>query len=235
MLLLDSEVPMAGPKIVALIPAYNESDHITAVVQSVLQHLPVWVVDDGSKDDTAALAEAAGAQVIRQVPNQGKGAALVTGFRRCLEEGVQAAVMLDGDGQHDPQEIPLFLESYARQPVGLIIGQREFSKMPPLRRRTNTIGRWMFSWAVGQDVPDNQSGFRLVSRPLLELLVQNKETGFEFEVDMITICLKRKLGLAWVPISTIYRDEKSHIRPLHHLVHYFRIVVQARRIMRSDG
>lgn len=225
---------MSDPKIIALIPAYNESVHIAAVVQSARRHLPVWVVDDGSQDDTATMAERAGARVIRQMPNQGKGAALVTGFRRALEEGFQAVVMLDGDGQHNPQEITRFLDAYARQPVGLIIGQREFSKMPPLRRCTNTIGRWMFSWAVGQDIPDNQSGYRLVSRPLLELLVENKEKGFEFEVDMITICLKHKLGLVWVPISTIYRDEKSHIRPLHHLIHYFRIVAKARREMRSS-
>ena len=223
-----------SPKIIALIPAYNESEHIVSVVTGVRRHLPVLVVDDGSQDDTAALAESAGASVLRQTPNQGKGAALLNGFKRCLDEGCDAVVHLDGDGQHDPEEIPLFLEAYARTGAALVIGRRDFSKMPQPRATTNTIGRWMFSAAVGQDIPDNQSGYRLVTRPLLELLVQDtSEAGFEFEVDMITRCLKHRLGLVWVPIRTIYAGEKSHIRYAHHVVHYFRIVNKARRQMRK--
>lgn len=217
----------------ALIPAHNESAHITAVVSAAARYLPVLVVDDGSRDATAALAEGAGAQVLRQTPNQGKGAALVAGFRRCLADGYDAAVMLDGDGQHDPDEIPKFLECYASQPVSLIIGQRDFSRMPFPRSLSNPIGRLMFSWAVGQDIPDNQSGYRLVGRPLMELMANSPERGFELEVDMITLCLKHRLGLAWVPIRTIYAGESSHIRPLHHIREYFRIVIKARRTMRG--
>jgi glycosyltransferase involved in cell wall biosynthesis len=217
----------------ALIPAHNEHDHIAAVVAAVAKYLPVLVLDDGSQDDTAALAAAAGALVQRQMPNQGKGAALMAGFRRCLDEGAQAVVTLDGDGQHDPHEIPLFLECYARLGANLVIGKRDFSRMPQPRRTTNTLGRWMYSAAVGQDVPDNQSGYRLVGRPLIELLVQDtSEKGFEFEVDMITQCLKHNLGLAWVSIRTIYAGQKSHIHYGHHLVQYFRVVIKARRTMR---
>ncbi len=216
-----------------LIPAYNESAHIATVVACAARYLPVLVVDDGSKDDTAALAEASGATVIRQVPNQGKGAALANGFRRCLAEGCQAAVMLDGDGQHDPDEIPKFLARYGAGQTELIIGERDFSRMPFPRSLSNPIGRLMFSWAVGQDIPDNQSGYRLVGRPLMELMSDSKEKGFEFEVDMITLCLKHHLGLAWVPIRTIYAGEASHIRPLRHIREYFRIVSKARRTMRS--
>jgi glycosyltransferase involved in cell wall biosynthesis len=227
------ETPYSS-KIMALIPAYNEHEHIAAVVAAAARYLPVLVVDDGSQDDTVALAQAAGALVQRQTPNQGKGSALLAGLRRCLDEGCQAVVTLDGDGQHDPHEIPIFLECYARTGAALVIGQRDFSKMPQPRRTTNTIGRWMFSAAVGQDVPDNQSGYRLVARPLIELLLKDtSEKGFEFEVDMITQCLKHKLGLAWVPIRTIYAGEKSHIRYGHHVVHYFRIVNKARRTMRK--
>ncbi len=224
---------MIGQKIVALIPAHNESAAIAGVVECAARYLPVLVVDDGSTDDTASLAEAAGATVIRQSPNQGKGAALANGFRRCLADGVQAAVMLDGDGQHDPDEIPKFLERYARGQVELIIGQRDFSRMPFPRSLSNPIGRLMFSWAVGQDIPDNQSGYRLVGRPLMELMAGSAEKGFEFEVDMITLCLKHHLALAWVPIRTIYAGEASHIRPLHHIREYIRIVNKARRTMRE--
>ena len=220
--------------IVVLIPAYNESIHIQRVVTAARQHLPVWVVDDGSSDDTAALAEAAGARVIRQTPNQGKGAALVAGFRQILAEGMDATITLDGDGQHDPAEIPLFLDSYTRRPVGLIIGQRNYSQMPIFRRTTNTFGRMMISLALGQYIPDNQSGYRLIARPLLELLVNSPERGFELEVEMITLTLKQNLGLAWVPIRTIYAGEASHIHKFHHLVNYIRITYKAWRTMHNN-
>ena len=224
---------MPESRIIALIPANNEQAHIGAVVTGACQYLPVLVVDDGSKDDTARIAEEAGARVLRQTPNQGKGAALIAGFKQCMSEGIEAVVMLDGDGQHDPAEIPKFLESYASQPVGMIIGQRDYAQMPLFRRTTNTFGRWMISLALGQPIPDNQSGYRLVSHTLLDRLLDNPEKGFELEVDMITICLKQNLGLAWVPIRTIYADQASHIRPLRHLVNYFRIVIKAWRTMHS--
>jgi glycosyltransferase involved in cell wall biosynthesis len=224
---------MQNDRVLALIPAHNEHAAIAEVVAKAGKYLSVLVVDDGSTDDTARLAEQAGARVLRQSPNQGKGAALSAGFRDCLAGGWQAAITLDGDGQHDPDEIPRFLDYFAAHPVGLIIGRRQFSKMPPLRRTTNTIGRVMFSWAVGQDIPDNQSGYRLIAAALMELQMNSAEKGFELEVDMITLCLKHDLGLGWVPIRTIYAGQASHIRKMHHLVHYFRIVAKARRTIKG--
>lgn len=219
------------PSVIALIPAYNEQEHISTVISLARQYLPVLVVDDGSKDRTAELAEAAGAEVLRQVPNQGKGAALIAGFHHCLAHGYEAVITLDADGQHDPSEIPLFLESLAQHPVGLIIGKRNYAEMPLRRRLPNALGKWLFSLAVGQDIPDNQSGYRLITRPLLELLLKNEEHGFEFEVDMITLCLKQRLGLGWVSIRTIYAGEKSHIRPLKHLVQFVRVAIKAWRTL----
>ncbi len=94
--------PQTSHNILAVIPAFNEEQHIGKVISQAAQFLPVVVVDDGSSDGTAALSESAGATVIRQVPNQGKGAALINGFRHALEVGAEAVVMLDADGQHDP-------------------------------------------------------------------------------------------------------------------------------------
>jgi len=221
-------------QILAIIPAYNEEERIIPTLGQAMLYLPVLVVDDGSTDATAALAMTAGASVVRQIPNQGKGAALKAGFRYALDNGYEAILMLDADGQHDPAEIPKFIEAFQQRGADLVIGQRDFSRMPFPRGMTNTIGRWMFSWAVGQeDVPDNQSGYRLISRRLLEALVDSEEEDFEFEVEMIAICLKRGMKLEWVPIRTIYAGEGSHIRPLRHVVHYFRIVWKARQIMKS--
>ncbi len=220
-------------KILVLIPAYNEEKHIAQIVERAGIYLPVVVVDDGSKDRTAEVAQVAGAYVIRQEPNQGKGEALRNGFRHALAMGASAAVMMDADGQHDPLEIPHFVQAYHQLQADLIIGLRDFSKMPPLRRMTNTIGRYLFSWAAGQHIPDNQCGYRLLSRRMMETMLTSREGGFEFEVDMIVICLQRGYLLDWVPIRTIYADEKSHIRPLYHVYHYFRLVWQTRKLLKN--
>lgn len=219
--------------VLALIPAYNEQAHISAVVTGARQQVHVLVVDDGSTDHTAQLAVEAGAEVLTQNPNQGKGAALRAGFRRAIELGCDAVITLDADGQHDPGEISLFISAYNSEKADLIIGQRNFSKMPLSRRIANTVGKWSFSWALGQQIPDNQSGYRLISRRLMEALLYSQETGFEFEVEMISTCLKKHYRLAWVPVRTIYADEKSHIQPLKHAWNYFRIVREARNKMKS--
>lgn len=220
--------------IVALIPGYNEGPRIAEVVHGAAVHLPVVVVDDGSSDDTAAQARAAGATVIEQRPNQGKGAALRAGFRRALADGADAVLTLDADGQHDPAEIPTFLSAWAAEPrPDLVIGRRNFRAMPPIRRLSNVLGGWAVSWAVGRPIPDNQSGYRLVSRRIMEATLGSDEHGFEFEVEMITSCIRLGGTIAWVPIRTIYAGEPSHIRPLAHLRSFIRIVRKARRDARE--
>jgi len=230
--------PPSPPRVLALIPAHDEAPRIARVVDGAVRHLPVLVVDDGSRDETAAVAEAAGATVLRQRPNRGKGAALRTGFRHALEVGIDAVVTLDADGQHDPAEIPRFLAAFAGGGATgprpeLVIGRRDFSRMPPSRRLANELGGRLLGLALGQPIPDNQSGYRLIGRRLLERLDGSHEDGFEFEVEMIAVCLREGWGLAWTPISTIYAGEPSHIRPLHHVKHFLRAVWQACRTVRS--
>jgi glycosyltransferase involved in cell wall biosynthesis len=224
-----------APRVLAVVPAHDEGPRIQAVVHEAVRHVPVLVVDDGSSDDTAARAEAAGARVHRQVPNQGKGAALRAGFRVALDEGFDAVITLDGDGQHDPAEIPRFVRAFDQgtpRPA-LIVGRRDFRRMPPIRRLANTLGTVAFSWAVGQHIPDNQSGYRLLGRGLLERTLESRERGFEFEVEMITTAIREGLPIAWVPIRTIYAGEPSHIRPLDHVRHFARIVRRARQDVRG--
>lgn len=202
------------------------------MVRGALVHLPVLVVDDGSKDATAAEGEEAGADLVIQRPNQGKGAALRAGFRWALERGFDAVVTLDGDGQHDPGSIPAFLAARTVAGDALVIGCRDFRRMPLVRRAANSLGGRAFSWAVGRDIPDNQSGYRLIDRRLMVALLASRETGFAFEVEMITTCIRGGWPMAWVPIHTIYGDEPSHIRPLVHLASFVRVVREARRTVR---
>jgi len=219
--------------ILALIPGYQEGPRIAAVVEGARAHLPVVVVDDGSTDDTAAQAEAAGAAVLRQVPNAGKGAAIRMGFRHALEAGAAAVVTLDADGQHDPAEIPTFLAAFAAGHPELVIGRRDFGSMPFVRRLSNTLGGWVFSAAVGRRVADNQSGYRLIGRQLMTALLDSDEHGFEFEVEMIARCIALDLPMTDVPIRTIYAGEPSHIRPWAHLTSFLRVSRDARRIVRG--
>ena len=224
--------------IVALIPGYDEAPRIGAVVEAARRHLPVLVVDDGSADGTADAARANGAEVIEQRPNQGKGAALRAGFRHALARGAEAILTIDADGQHDPDEIPAFLAAWTAPPSDqemrpdLVIGRRDFRAMPPIRRLSNVLGGWAFSWAVGRDIPDNQSGYRLVGRPLAEATLGSNEPGFAFEVEQITTCIRMGGTIAWVPIRTIYAGAPSHIRPIPHLREFLRIVRQARHDVR---
>ena len=216
----------------ALVPGFQEGPRIAAVVAGAGRHLPVVVVDDGSTDDTAAQAESAGASVIRQVPNQGKGAALRAGFRYALDQGAEAVVTLDADGQHDPAEIPVFLEAHQAARHELIVGRRDFAAMPPVRRLSNTLGGLIFSAAVGRRIPDNQSGYRLIGRRLMTELLDSHESGFAFEVDMIARAIALDLPIGWVPIRTIYAGQPSHVRPLAHLASFLRAARDARRIVR---
>lgn len=234
---LERKVEMSTKKKnkgLVLIAAYNEEGGIAEVVCAAKTYLPVLVVDDGSTDGTARQARKAGATVISYRKNQGKGAALQTGIRQALDSGYDYIVTLDGDGQHDPQEIPAFLEAYRNGQKDLIIGKRDFRKMPKVRRISNTLGTLLFSWAVAHDIPDNQSGYRLISRRLMEVLHKSAESGYEFEVEMIVYCLMHGYPIGWVGIRTIYGDEKSKIHPLRHLRKFIQVSLRARNMMRRE-
>jgi len=215
---------MTNLKILALIPAYNEEIAIQAVVSETIKYLPTLVSDDGSTDATVELSRESGAMIVQNENNLGKGAALRNGFRHALENGYQAVLILDADGQHDPNEIPLFLESYRQNKNNLIIGMRDFTQMPFTRRLANSLGSVLVNRLTREPIPDNQSGYRLIDAKVMNLLLDSQEMGFEFEVEMIFACLYAGLSIDWVPIKTIYANEESHISPLSHINNYFRIL-----------
>ena len=215
--------------ILALIPAYNEAKRIRPTLYGTQLHLTVLVVDDGSSDDPATIAKNMAALVLCQKPNQGKGAALRAGFQYALDAGYEAILTLDADGQHDPAEIPNFLAAWHARSNDLIIGARNFEQMPFSRRLANTLGQHIFSWALGCPIQDNQSGYRLISRRLMQALLDSQENGFEFEVEMIARCVQNHWPLSWVPIRTIYGDQGSHIQPLRHTINFLRIALKTYR------
>jgi len=220
---------MSEISILALIPAWNEVTRVGPIVEATRACLPVLVVDDGSHDDTSAVAEAAGATVVRHPRNQGKGVALMTGFTWALERGYEAVLTLDADGQHDPADIPKFLAAYEAGVGDLIIGRRDFSQIPFPRGYSNPFGSWLLSLALGTRLYDNQSGYRLHSRRLLERL-DLTTTGFELEVEVIIQAVCKSVRIGWVDIRTIYGTGKvSYFHPLKDSARFLGMVWHAWR------
>ncbi|MBN2555916.1 MAG: glycosyltransferase family 2 protein [Anaerolineales bacterium] len=213
--------------VIALIPAWNEGERLEPILRQTQEYLPVLVVDDGSIDDTVAVARRCGAIVVEHPHNQGKGVALITGFNWALEHGYDAVMTLDADGQHDPADIPAFMDVYQHGDAPLIIGRRDFSKMPFPRLYTNPFGSWLLSRALGRKIDDNQSGFRIYRRSLLET-VELTTSGFELEVEVIMEAVVRGMDIDWVDIKTIYDiDKVSYFHPIRDSIIFLGMVRRA--------
>ena len=208
-----------------LIPAYKEGERIAEVVRDVLKVCPnVVVVDDGSPDDTAEVAEKAGATVLVQEVNRGKGAALNRGFEYAREKGYEFVVTLDGDGQHAADDIPAFIDAYA-QGTPVIIGNRmsDTSAMPLIRRLTNRFMSWLISRKMGQRVPDTQNGFRLYKTDVIPEM-QTGSQRFAAESEILLELAANGVRMGAVPIKVIYRDEKSKINPVKDTWRFFKML-----------
>ena len=223
--------------VAALIPAYFEANHIADVARRVCTQIDcVLVVDDGSTDATETEARTSGAQVIRHAQNQGKGAAIKTGLRElAARPGIEYIMILDGDGQHSPEEIPNFLEEANRSGAELIVGNRmsDTRTMPLVRKLTNRTMSALISGLIGQSVPDSQCGFRMFRRDLALALLDTASSNFDFETEMLAIAARRGGRIAAAPISTIYGDEVSKIRPVRDTIRFFKLMARLRREMHA--
>jgi len=221
-------------KIAALLPAYNEEQHIGSVLDELEKYVtPILVVDDGSVDRTRAIAEEKGATVLSRGYNMGYGQSVKDGLHWVLENGFDAVVILDADGQHLPSEAGRLIQKFERDHHHMVIGFRDYKKIPLRRRIPNTIGKLLLSLAVGQSLPDNQSGYRLADKELIPLVLNSKEKGFNFAVDMIILCLANGWEIGWVPISTIYSDEKSHQKAWYQITGFTRMCLRARKAIQQ--
>ena len=216
----------------AIIPALNAERTIAAVVTEARRHVePVLVVDDGSSDATGDAARAAGATVLRHEVNRGKGAALKTGFAWALENGFEAVVTLDADGQHLAAEIPKFVRAWEETDADLIIGGRShlFQHMLPRRRMANRFSAWSIAKASGARVSDSQSGFRLYSARLLRAITLRTD-GFDMESEVIVRAGRRGLRIVTIPIDLGFVDgiATSHYKPLKDTLRIAWTVVRTR-------
>jgi glycosyltransferase involved in cell wall biosynthesis len=195
--------------LIAIIPAYNEERFIGSVVLKAKKYVDtVMVVDDGSLDLTAEIAQAAGAVVVPMEHNRGKGAALNYGFQKARELGAHAVVILDGDGQHRPEEIPTVLAPIQEEKADIVVGSRYLdrkSRVPFARILGHRFFNSFTNFLTGTHITDSQSGFRAFSSKALQEIDFDSK-GFSVESEMQFLAMQKKLKLVEVPIIIQYTD-----------------------------
>jgi glycosyltransferase involved in cell wall biosynthesis len=190
----------------AIVPAYNEERTVRSVVERVRREAPAFdviVVDDGSTDCTAQLAEAAGAKVLRHPFNLGIGGAVQSGYRHAFDEGYELAVQVDGDGQHDPAEIESLMRTMGSEDVDMVYGSRFLAdsgyRAPAARRFGIRLFSLVLSKVVRQPVTDPTSGFRLCNRRAIELFARDYPHDYP-EVEAILMVHAHRLRMREVPV-----------------------------------
>lgn len=222
-------------RIITIIPAYNEETAILNVVKGVKKYSDVLVVDDGSTDKTAILAKNVGATVIKHGKNIGKGAAIKTGLKSAIEDDYDFMVLLDGDGQHDPQCIPFLLGGM--DGVDLLIGSRFRNMAPqnmPLQRRlSNGITTWLIRFMTGYHITDSQCGFRVMSKKAAPFFTGISYNDYVYESEVLCKASENDLVVGERPIQCIYGNEKSYVRA-RHVLHYlmFTLRLLVRKLLR---
>ncbi len=210
---------VTGPAVLVLVPALDESRTLAALLDriSALGH-PCLVVDDGSQDGSAQIATTHGARVIRHARRLGKGAALLTGFEFAHEQGYRWVVTVDGDGQHDPGEIPRLLAVATRNPRALILGTRDKASAPRIRAGANQVADFFISRLAGLPLEDTQSGFRVYPAGAVSAITDHPPhaRGFPFESEVLIMLGRLGIPMTGVRVSGRYpRDARpSYFRPV---------------------
>jgi glycosyltransferase involved in cell wall biosynthesis len=204
-----------------VIPAFNEASTVRDVVSRALRQADrIIVVDDGSDDGTAAALRGLPVTVLRNGVNLGKAASLRRGMLKALMDGASAVVTLDGDGQHEPEDIPRLVAAHARNPQAIIIGARlhEKSRIPRTRYFANRFANFWIAWAAGYPISDSQSGFRLYPSAVLAAIdiSNDRSPGFVFESAVLINAARAGFTSEPIDISAIYPEggRRSHFRPV---------------------
>lgn len=209
-------------KVAVVLPAYNEAAHIAKVVSEtrVISEIErVYVVDDGSSDDTAALAQNAGAVVIRQPQNMGVGAALRTGFMQARQDGFDVVVVMGADDQDDPRQIPRVLAPILRENYDLVQGSRwaaggEMVNIPLFRRITTKIYAWILRGCTGFPFTDGTNGFRALRLSVLDKIDLSPRwlDRYELEPYLLYKAVRLKLKVKEAAVTKSYVIEKGYTK-----------------------
>ncbi|HET9886362.1 MAG TPA: glycosyltransferase family 2 protein [bacterium] len=216
-------------KVLAIVPAFNEADSVAAVVAEILSlgSVDVLVVNDGSTDETVAIARRAGARVLNLPFNLGIGGAVQAGYLYAMRKDYDVAVQVDGDGQHDATEIPKLLEALSKENADLVLGSRALGppsyRVPPSRR----VGMRIFSATVSmitrQQLLDTTSGFRAAGKEAIAYLAENYPRDYP-EVEALV--LLRRAGFRIMEVSCRFRERaggQSSITPLRSIYYVIKV------------
>lgn len=205
----QSTINLENPELIVLLPAYNEERFIGSLVLQLREIADyVIVIDDGSTDRTAAIARAAGAIVENHERNMGKGMALNTGFRKALNLGADIVVMIDADGQHNPEELDCVIAPLKAGEADIVVGSRyltQASEIPKHRIWGHKMFNFLTRQASGVPVTDSQSGYRAFSAKAVKALSFYSD-GFSVESEMQFISNEKNLRLVEVPITISYSE-----------------------------
>ena len=222
-------------KICIIIPTHNEVKTIKNLVSNIrAQGFDILVVDDGSTDQTAAEAQEGGARLIKHTSNKGKGLSLREGFNFAVKNNYDAVITIDGDDQHDPENLKDFILKKEASEADIIIGNRmeKTKKMPFIRFITNRFMSFVISKICAQFIPDSQCGFRLITTKALKSL-ELSTANFEIESEVLIEASRKKYKIESIPIKTIYKDEKSKISPLLDTLRFIVFILRKSWISKS--
>ncbi len=217
-----------------IIPGYNLEPYLSTLLDQVSEYFQsdhITVIDDGSTDRTATIAQSKGVNVIVHPTNLGKGVALKSGFESFLQGDGKWAMTIDGDLQHSPTHIPEFIRLANEGLCDVIIGTRlsKLENMPWDRRFSNLTTSKILSLITRCKILDSQCGFRLIRRNMVEELGRLTGKRFEFETECILEWAKRKARFGWVPIATKYEGSSSSIHRLKDTLLFLKVIAQHKR------
>jgi glycosyltransferase involved in cell wall biosynthesis len=220
------------PKILIIVPAYNEEDSLPGVIRDLGAHFPegdILVIDDGSRDRTAAIAQEAGVRFVRLPFNLGIGGAVQTGYRYALQHGYDTAVQFDGDGQHVAAEIPALLGQLGSGRADLVVGSRFLDRgayRPSFFRR---VGIWIFSRTlsaiIGAPVTDTTSGFRAANARVISFFSRGYPEDYP-EVESLVLLHRAGMRIEETPVTMRDRTGgKSSITPVRSAYYMIKVLL----------
>ncbi len=229
MLRYTSHMEEYNPLVSVILPAYNEGAIIDRVIQRIIKTLEggklsyeILVIDDNSDDNTGLIAQQAGARVITHPYNIGNGASVKTGIRNARGE---ILIIMDADGQHPPEAIPLLLEKIG--PYDMAVGARTSSSESAFHRNiANKIYNALATYVSGRKIEDLTSGFRAVKSPIARSFVYLLPNQFSYPTTITLAILRSGRSLAYIPFEAKRRIGKSKIKPLRDGIRFFLIILR---------
>ncbi|MBI3398657.1 MAG: glycosyltransferase family 2 protein [Deltaproteobacteria bacterium] len=212
-------------KYLIVIPAYNEERYISTLLANLSTITEdILVIDDGSRDATYQVVKDMDIPIISQ-RHQGKGAALKAGFKYAIENRYEWVITMDGDGQHDWQDVHQFVEAISKENGDLVIGSRmaDVASMPIVRRITNKFMSWFLSRLIGYPIADTQCGFRAISTMVLQS-ISLSTSHYDTESELLIKAGKAGHSIISMPIKTIYNSAPSHINKFVDTFRFIKLV-----------